>query len=444
MPKRIITIIVFMGLSFQTVFSQNLNKAKLDSLFEILAKKDKAMGSLTVSKSGAVLYSRTIGYSSITGNEKKPATQNTKYRIGSVTKMFTATIIFQLIEEGKTSLETTLDAYFPQLPNAKIITIENLLNHRSGLHSFTSDSDYFNWMTQPKTKNEMLALIVKNGTDFKPDEKYAHSNTNYVVLGYIIEKITGESYSKVLTERITSKIGLSNTYAGGKINAVNDESFSYKFVTNGWTAEPETDMSIPGGAGCIVSNPADLDKFIEALFALKLVSAGSLEQMKTQTDGHGMGMFQVPFHKKRAFGHNGGIDGFESNLYYFPEDSLAVAYCTNGHAYSLNDVMIGVLSICFGTNYTIPTFNTLALNTGDLDKYLGLYSSLEMPLKITITKDNATLLVQATGQSPFALEATEKDKFRYDAAGIQLEFNPVKNEMILQQRGASYLFKKDK
>ena len=283
MKTKILTTTLLIGLSFGTIFSQSFNKPKLDSLMDVLAEKNRAMGSLTISKNGVVVYSRAIGYSYVSGNEKLPATNQTKYRIGSISKMFTATMVFQLIEDGKLSLTTTIDKYFPQLQNANKITISNLLNHRSGLHNFTDDPDYLTWMTQPKTQDEMLAIISKGGIDFQPNEKFSYSNSNYVVLGYIIEKVSKQPYSKYLSNKITSKIGLSNTYVGAKIDTKKNEGFSYRF-SNSWEQAPETDMSIPGGAGAIVSTPTDLAKFIESLFSLKLVSNTSLSQMKTLTD----------------------------------------------------------------------------------------------------------------------------------------------------------------
>ncbi|MDB5281287.1 MAG: peptidase [Bacteroidota bacterium] len=442
MKARIILITLITGFSILSAYSQRLNKAELDSFFTILADKNKAMGSLVISKNGAVVYKRTIGYSSISDNSKKPATESTKYRIGSISKMFTATMVFQLIDEGKLNLTTTLDTYFPQIPNANKITIGNLLNHRSGLHNFTNDPAYMTWMVQPKTEDEMIAVISKSPVDFQPNEKASYSNSNFVVLGYVIEKVSKQSYARCLTERITSKIGLSSTYVGGKTNIEKGESFSYAF-TNGWKQQPETDMSIPGGAGAIVSTPADMAKFIEALFALKLTSSNSLNQMKTITEGYGMGMFQIPFFERKAYGHNGGIDGFGSTLTYFPEDSLAVAYCTNGQVYPMNDILIGVLSIYFGKGYSIPVFNTVTLKSEDLDKYLGVYSSQKIPLKITITKDNATLIAQATGQSSFPLQATDKDKFEFEQAGIKMEFDPDKKELILKQGGGASVFTKE-
>ncbi len=429
---------------YGSVNCQNINKAKLDSLFNILAGKNKAMGSIAVSKKGEVVYSKAIGYSSISGTEKKAASETTKYRIGSTTKMFTATMIFQLIEEGKINLKTTLDTWFPVIPNAGKITIGNLLNHRSGLHNFTDTADYVTWMTQPKTRDEMLAIIAKNKVDFQPGEKAAYSNSNYVILGYLIEKITQQSYANELSKRITVKAGLSNTWYGTKIDSKKNESYSYRFISN-WEPGPETDMSIPGGAGAIVSTPIDLVKFMEALFSFKFINSTSLAQMKTITDGYGMGMFQIPFYTRSAFGHSGDIDEFSSNVAYFPEDSLAVAYCSNGQLFPINDILIGVLSICFNRqDYSIPTFKTLSLSSTELDIYPGVYSSTQIPLKITITKDKTTLFAQATGQSSFPLEAYEPDKFKFDQAGIKIDFDTKKNEFTLKQGGVSYLFTREK
>jgi CubicO group peptidase (beta-lactamase class C family) len=446
MKKRFLIIIMFAGFISGSIYSQNFNKPKLDSLFNILAQKNKAMGSLTLLKNGKVIYSKAIGYSFISDAEKTPASEATKYRIGSITKMFTATIILELSEEGKISLDATLDKYFPALPNAAKITIRNLLNHRSGLHNFTNDPEYLTYMTSPKTQNEMLTIISKYPVDFQPNEKYSYSNSNYVLLGYIIEKICNEPYSKVLGDRITSKLKLTNTYYGGKTDIKNNESYSYRWGKN-WEQQPETDMSIPGGAGAIVSTPADLAKFIEALFSLNLVTENSLNQMKNMIDGYGMAMIKAPFDTKTGYGHGGGIDGFASNLSYFPEDSLAIAYCTNGLIYPMNDILIGVLSIYHNMEYSIPKFipkPVITLKTEELDKYLGEYSSTQIPLKIIITKDKSTLFAQATGQSAFPLEAIDKDKFQFEQAGIEIEFNTDKGEFTLKQGGGSFLFTKSK
>ena len=162
---------IFLTLAFFTAgYAQTLDKAKLDQFFDRLAEKNKAMGSLTIAKDGKVLYSRAIGYSQINGIEKKPLTTANRFRLGSITKMFTATLILQLVEEGKLKLTDTLDKFLPQVPNAKKITIEQILSHRSGIPNVRRERDAQNKVsTIPITKDEMLALIVKGTPDFEPD-----------------------------------------------------------------------------------------------------------------------------------------------------------------------------------------------------------------------------------------------------------------------------------
>ncbi|MDB5130708.1 MAG: hypothetical protein JWR02_457 [Mucilaginibacter sp.] len=439
-----ISLALFLALAVNcSAKAQNFNKAKLDSFFTALSANNKSMGSVAISNNGKVVYQNAIGYSQINGNFKTPATIKTKYRIGSITKMFTATMIFQLIEEGKLSLTTPLSNYFPQMPNAAKITIGEMLSHRSGLHNFTNDSLYMTYMARPQTEADMLAIMSAEKPDFEPDTKAQYSNTNFVLLGYVIEKVTGKPYRDELKKRITSKIGLTDTYYGGKANTANNEAYSYTFI-NEWQQQPETDMSIPGGAGALVSTPTDLVKFIEALFGGKLVSQKSLDQMKTMRDNYGMAMFVIPFYERKSYGHNGGIDGFTSMLGYFPDDKLAIAYISNGGTYSTNNVIIGVLSIYFNRPFKIPDFKTFQLKTEDLDKYIGNYTSTQIPLKIAISKNNTTLIGQAAGQPPLALETVSATKFIYSAAGITLQFNPDKDEFTLLQGGQNYLFTKAK
>ena len=143
----------------------------MDSLFAILAEKNKAMGTVAILKNGQLIYNNSIGYAAIDPIEKIAATAKTKYRIGSITKMFTAVIIFQLIEEKKLGIDDKLDIYFSSLPNAAKITIGNLLNHHSGLHNFTEDSLYLTYNEKPKTQQEMLDIIAATPLDFEPGAK---------------------------------------------------------------------------------------------------------------------------------------------------------------------------------------------------------------------------------------------------------------------------------
>ncbi|NOW94793.1 serine hydrolase [Mucilaginibacter sp. SG564] len=340
MIQKIASLLLLFLILQSCTHAQNFDKAKLDSFFVALNTKDQNMGSIAIAVNGGLVYQNAIGYSQVNKELKTPATIETKYRIGSITKMFTATMIFQLIDESKLSFDTPLSTYFPQLPNARKITIREMLQHRSGLHNFTSDSLYATYMTSSKSEAEMTAIFAGQKSDFEPDTKAAYSNTNFVLLGYIIEKLTGKPYAEELKKRVTSKIGLTETYYSTKANWSKNEAYSYNY-TGQWTQMPKTDMSIPGGAGAIISTPADLVKFINALFDGKLISPASLEQMKTMRDNLGMGMLATPFYDKKGYGHTGGIDGFYSLLMYFPEERVAIAYTSNGTRYSYIDVVRG-------------------------------------------------------------------------------------------------------
>jgi CubicO group peptidase (beta-lactamase class C family) len=201
-------------------------------------------------------------------------------------------MIFQLVEEGKLKLTDTLDKFFPQIPNANRITIAQILNHRSGLHNIEPDGS---WGKQPRTKDEVVARIAQGQPDFEPDSNHVYSNAGYVLLGYIVEKVGGKLYQEALKERITSRIGLKDTYLGvGKTDPSRNEALSYGYI-GGWREAAEIDFSITGGAGSILSTPTDMAKFIQALFDLKLVPQNSLNQMKSMRDGEGMGMEPFAF-----------------------------------------------------------------------------------------------------------------------------------------------------
>lgn len=418
--------------------AQDFDQAKMDSLFSRIESNQQGMGSVSIYKDGKEVYANAIGFADLEKVIK--AGPETKYRIGSISKTFTSVIVLQLVEEGKLSLETTLDKYYPSIPNASKITIEQLLRHRSGLFNFTNDPTYLEWMEAPKNEDELIEIFKKNGTVFEPDEKFEYSNTNYVLLSFIVEQIENKAFSEVFDQRITWGLKLPDTYYGGIIGQKPNEAKSYNFK-DGWYLATETDMSIPTGAGAIVSTPSELNTFFHALFEGEVVSEESLKLMTTLEDGYGLGLFQLPFYERRAFGHNGGIDGFQSNASYFQDDGVGMAYITNGTVMSLNDILIGVLSIYFNKDYELPTFTpAIEISSEELDKYLGIYSSEALPLKVTISKDGNQLMAQATGQSAFPLEPYEAHKFRFNPAGIKMEFIPEDKKMILNQGGGRFEF----
>jgi len=441
----LLLVLFFIDLKAQDKFDKN----KLDAYFSQLEENNKAMCGVVIVKDGKLVYDNYLGFSSVESKIKN--SESTKFRIGSITKVFTAVMIFQLIEEGKLTLKTKLSEFYPEIPNSEKITISDMLSHRSGIHNFTNDKDYLQYMTSKKTKEEMIEIISKLKPDFQPGKKTEYSNSNYVLLGHIIEDITNSTYDQELKKRITNKLGLRNTYYGGKIDTKANEAASYKFQDEKWVLQPETDMSIPHGAGAIVSTPKDLTVFVDALFNDKLVSANSLKQMRKIKDGIGKGLLQFPFGNKIVYGHNGGIDGFVSNLGYFPDENIAASLIANGVDYNLNDIAIGLLSIYFNVPFDIPDFTAkeIKLDLKELKNYEGIFSSKSLPLKITLRVEGDGLVGQATGQSAFPLTPFSKTELKFEQAGIIMEF--IKDSegkiqydsFILKQSGKEFPYKRD-
>ena len=439
MKKMIISTLL--ALIVTGAFSQNFNSKRLDSLFQILEKNNKYMGSIAISENGKTIYAKSIGFDDIAISKK--STSDAKYRIGSISKMFTASMIFKAVEEKKISLNQSIDKYFPTVKNAGKITISNLLNHRSGIHDFTNDPEYLTWYTQPQSRAKMTERIAAGNIVFEPDTKGQYSNSNYILLSFILEDVYKKTYGEILTQKITKPLKLKSTYLGGKISVENNESYSYS-LSGKWEKEKDTDMSIPLGAGAIVSNPMDLNLFIENLFAGKIVSAENLNLMKTIKDKFGMGMLEFPYFERKSYGHTGGIDGFRSVLSYFPNEKLALAITSNGAmGYDNNNILLCALSSYFNKPFQMPSFNAIEITATTLDSYAGTYASLQIPLKISITKKESTLIAQATGQPSFPLEATASNMFKFDPAGVVIEFNAEKKELILKQGGKDYLFSKE-
>ncbi|WP_336518257.1 serine hydrolase domain-containing protein [Pollutibacter soli] len=448
--KILITSILVVAL-LSVTSAQPVDKAKLDQLFDRLAEKNKGMGSFVFMKEGKPVYSRAFGYSQISGTEKKPMTSENRFRIGSITKTFTATLIMKLVEEGKLKLSDPLSKFLPQVPNADKITIEQILSHRSGIPNIKRQQNADrNVNTLPLTKNEHLALIVNTPPDFEPGTKAMYSNSGYFILGLVIEKVTGKSYEQVLEEKITKKIGLTDTYlATGNIDVNKKESLTYFIPPGGeWQQVPETHPSILFSAGAIVSTPTDLCKFISALFEGKIVSKASLDQMKSMKDGEGFGLVTFEFDGKTFYGHTGGADNYGAWVSYQPEEKLAVAYTTNAKVYPVKDIMAGAVDIYYNKPFQVPTFESLAVSTELLDKYVGEYSRPGAPAKFIITRKENTLYGQPPGgQNPFPLEATAENKFKVDngtPTGIVVEFDLEKNQMTIKRNGEERVFTKEK
>lgn len=412
---------------------------RIDSLLTYLEVNNKFMGSLAIQEGNTIVFSKAYGASDIENNTK--ANEETKYKIGSITKTFTAIVIMQLIEEKKLKLDTQLSVFYPKVNNADKITINDLLHQRTGIPDYINqDSITKEELNAPNLKEAIFNKIENYNSLFEPNSQYAYSNSNYYLLGGIIEKITKKSYSENIEKRIINKIGLKNTfYPKEGVKTINNESYSYIYSGSSWEKIDEWKNDIAYAAGAIVSTPSDLTNFMRALFQGKLVKKNSLEEMKTLKDSYGMALIQFPFGERRFYGHTGGIESFRAVVGYYPTEDLGISLIVNGDNYNRNDIMIGILSIYYKIPFPFPNFEKI--NAELISKYSGTYSSKDIPLKINIFEKNGELLAQATGQSSFPLTLKDERTFIFAQAGIEIIFD--ENTFILHQGGGKFNFTKE-
>jgi CubicO group peptidase (beta-lactamase class C family) len=253
-----------------------------------------------------------------------PNQPDTKFRIGSVTKQFTAALILQLVGEGKIKLDGKISDYLTDYrkDTGEKVTIHQLLNHTSGIPSYTSRPDFFPEMSRnPYRVADFVKKFASGDLEFEPGSKFSYNNSGYSLLGAIIEKVTGQSYETVLTERILKPLGMTNTGYDHSATLIQKRASGYQKTRDGFVNAPYLDMSIPYAAGSIYSTVEDLYKWDQALYEDRILSAASKNLMFTPglgNYGYGMNISEQPIgktdQKTRIIGHGGGINGFNSLL----------------------------------------------------------------------------------------------------------------------------------
>jgi len=432
------SVVILMAFLFTHGMAQDRFQ-KLDSLLNYLEKNNKFMGSLCIREGENVVFNKAYGAAVVEKNSA--ADRLTKYKIGSITKTFTAVMIMQLIEEKKLTLQTKLNRFYPKIPNAEKISISDLLHHRSGILEYINkDTTTIDAIREAHSKAVILKKITGYESVFEPGSKYEYSNSNFYILGCIVENITKKSYAENLESRIVKKVNLSSTYySEDQINSDKKESYSYFYDGNVWVHHPEHHTSLAFAAGGITSNPADLTRFMNALFEGKLINKKSLDQMVAINQGYGKGIMQFPFGERKFYGHGGKIDNFQSMMGYYPSENMGFALISNGPNFGQNDLIIGILSIYYKLPFPFPNFKKL--EKSEIATFIGNYSCKDLPIKITISEKEGNLMAQATGQPSFELVYKEEKKFIFAPAGIEMIFG--ENSFVLKQGGMSFNFTKE-
>jgi D-alanyl-D-alanine carboxypeptidase len=398
--------------------------ARLDSLLSTLASHDRVMGSVAIRQGGRLLYTRTIGFRDSTASGWIPSDGATRYRVGSVTKPFTAVMVYQLVDEGKLTLDTPLSRFFPRIPAADSIIVGNLLGHTSGIGDFLPGMD----PERPLSRDSLLARIAAAPRQFTPGSRRRYSNSNYLLLGYVVESLTGSSYAEQLERRVAGPAGLERTRMGGVIRPGENEARAYFYGEGHWALQPDHAIENAGGAGGAASTAADLTRFLHVLFSGRLISPAGLHEMLngfndgTRRSGKGMSPFSIPGSQKTGYSHDGSIGAFYAVMGHVPEDSLSVALTINGHNYPANRLFFHIWDILVGGNAPLPAFDPVELPDSLAAQLEGVYTAAAYGLTITVRRDGAGLQAQTEGQEPFALQYVGARRFINAHDGILMEF----------------------
>jgi len=423
MRKTVFLLLIATITSFSST-AQDL-EYKLDTTIQNRIDADGPGVTVLIRHQGKVIYHKGFGMANIEqGVEMDPGHV---FRIGSITKQFTACAILKLEEEGKLSLEDDIKKYLPDYPTeGHKINIKHLLTHTSGIKSYTSMDK---WTPEIQRKDfeplELIEYFQADSLEFKPGEKFAYNNTAYFILGYIIEKVSGISYEEYIETKFFKPLGMENSYYGHPDEVVTMRVSGYQREDGKLINAPYLSMTQPYSAGSLLSTVEDLDKWYRAVFAGEVVKPESLKKAHTpyvlnngKETGYGYGWFLGKRLDRRTIEHGGGINGSLTKDLYFPEDDLFIAVFSNSTSFPPDPLTIKLAALVLDVDTTKKEIN---LSEEQLKKYIGEYQFGE-GFVLSITLEDGQLMAQATGQSKNPIFPESENKFFLKVVDAQLEF----------------------
>lgn len=382
-------------------------------------------GAVLIMKDGKPIADSGYGFADT--ESKVPVKADTKFRIGSVTKQFTAALILLLQEDGKLSVQDPVCKYVDPCPEAwRPVTLHHLLSMTSGITSITSLP---NWRSELRFKDltpvQSIAQVAALPLKSKPGEVYEYSNTNYITLGHIIEKLTGKSYEQVLNERIIEPLGLKNTGIDDGKKRLQNAALGYTLADRTIAKADAISMVIPHAAGSMYSTTEDLYAWQTALLGGRVFkNKATLDAMLTPNKGdYAYGLIVVTDRKgRKRITHGGGIEGFLSDAVYFPEEKLFIAALTNNDRGAIGDVMAALDAIVVGAPYTMPKKRVaIKVDPSILDKYVGEYQ-LGPAMTFKIERGTEGLTLEPTNQPKVPLFAESETDFYLTVVDATLKF----------------------
>ena len=407
----------------------------VDALFARLVDKDGAGASVLVAQNGNILFEKGYGLADL--EKHVPATPQTKFRIGSITKQFTASAILKLQEEGKLSVSDKLSKYLPDFPRGDEVTLRHLLTHTSGIHSYTDKPGFIEGVTKPIQETALISSFKQDPYDFDPGKKWRYDNSGFFLLGYIVEKVSGQSYGDFLRSTFFGPLGMTNTGVHRSDLHLDHEAIGYSFDQGRFSKALNWDMSWAGGAGALYSTVDDLYRWNEAIFGDKVLKPASLEAaftpVKTQENqndnsggGYGYGWGISHFRGSREISHGGGLQGFTSYLLRLPRENFTVAVLVNAApaAPGLDPGRLAheVAELCLGESLAPRPINKVDKNVpaASLEPLVGRYDYGIGILEVT--RDNNHLYAQLSGQPKFEIFPKSENEYFWKAVDAQVAF----------------------
>src|SRR6059058_266972 len=387
------------------------NLARMEQVVQSFVKDKQFMGAVLVARENEVLLDKGYGFANL--EWYIPDSPQTKFRLGSLTKQFTAAAILLLEERGKLRTDDLVTKYLPDAPASWAkITLANLLTHTSGIPNFTSFPDYSTTEATPTTPEQLVARFRDKPLNFQPGEQWEYSNSGYVLLGYLLEKISGQRYQDFVRDNLFAPLGMTESGYDSHAAIILHRASGYTPGANGPVNAGYIDMSIPFSAGALYSTTEDLWRWEQGLFGGKILTAASLKKMTTPfKNDYAYGLAVRTAHGYTVIEHGGGIEGFNTQLAYDPDRKLAVIVLGNLNGGAPGEIARQLMSLLHGERVVLPSERKeMTVSTDVLRQYVGTYQ-LAPTFSIVITLEGNRLMSQATNQPALPLFPESETSF---------------------------------